>query len=342
MTRLTPFDDELCVMVRSLTGIDAQVTEHETFYTIVVTMPNKSESERKAIDDAVNGRIGLRLTRANYNNFSNGVAEYDVMYYSEYEKLPSEYRGDIHDPGYMEIGKKYCRKLKEVFAIQIMRANAADVVEFCGGGIVETPRTPNGIAKFTFATPNGVFLTGYETDFIITDGNNFEIVKASDFARYYEPKDGGIVEMLNERYGTDIYMRCKKLNEEINELFQVVRNSGAKVLTEFANVVDFVDELADVNIILHHITAICGFTETELLKIATDKINGRDKDPNFARKHPHMEQPDIRTKIAQKAFEVRQLQKSYFNSKDKIILSRCKQEEKELDALLMQYIDPQK
>lgn len=342
MTRLTPFDDELCVMVRSLTGIDAQVTEHETFYTIVVNMPNKSEAERKAIDDAVNGRIGLRLTRANYNNFSNGVAEYDVMYYSEYEKLPSEYRGDIHDPGYMEIGKKYCRKLKEVFAIQIMRENAADVVEFCGGGIVETPRTPNGIAKFTFATPNGVFLTGYETDFIITDGNNFEIVKASDFARDYEPKDGGIVEMLNERYGTDIYMRCKKLNEEINELFQVVRNSGAKVLTEFTNVVDFVDELADVNIILHHITAICGFTETELLKIATDKINGREKDPNFARRHPHAETPDIRTKIAQKAFEVRQLQKSYFNSKDKIILSRCKQEERELDALLMQYIDPQK
>ena len=342
MTRLTPFDDELCVMVRSLTGIDAQVTEHETFYTIDVNMPNKSEAERKAIDDAINGRIGLRLTRANYNNFHNGAAEYDVMYYSEYEKLPSEYRGDIHDPGYMEIGKKYCRKLKEVFAIQIMRENAADVVKFCGGGIVETPRIPNGIAKFTFATPNGVFLTGYETDFIITDGNNFEIVKASDFARDYEPKDGGIVEMLNERYGTDIYMRCKKLNEEINELFQVVRNSGAKVLTEFANVVDFVDELADVNIILHHITAICGFTETELLKIATDKINGRDKDPNFARRHPHAETPDIRTKIAQKAFEVRQLQKSYFNSKDKIILSRCKQEERELDALLMQYIDPQK
>ena len=110
MTKLTPFD-ELCVMVRSLTGIDAQVTEHETFYTIVVNMPNKSEAERKAIDDAINGRIGLRLTRANYNNFHNGAAEYDVMYYSEYEKLPSEYRGDIHDPGYMEVGKMYCRKL---------------------------------------------------------------------------------------------------------------------------------------------------------------------------------------------------------------------------------------
>ena len=342
MTRLTPFDDELCVMVRSLTGIDAKVTEHKEFYAIVVNMPNKSESERKAIDDAVNGRIGLRLTYANYNNFADGVVEYGVMYYSEYEKLPSEYRGDMHDPGYMEVGKKYCRKLKEVFAVQIMRGNVADVVEFCGGGIVETPRTPNGIVKFTFATPNGVFLSGYETDFIITDGNKFEVVKASDFARDYEPKDGGIVEMLNERFGTDIYMRCKKLTEEVNELFQVVRNSGAKVLTEFANVVDFVDELADVNVVLHHIAAITGFTQTELLTIATNKIEGREKDPNFARKHPHTEQPDIRTKIAQKAFEVRQLQKSYFNSKDKIILSRCKQEEKELDALLMQYINPQK
>ena len=113
-------------------------------------------------------------------------------------------------------------------------------------------------------------------------------------------------------------------------------------MTEFASVVDFVDELADVNVVLHHIAAITGFTQTELLKIATNKIEGREKDPNFARKHPHTEQPDIRTKIAQKAFEVRQPQKSYFNSKDKIILSRCKQEEKELDALLMQYIDPQK
>lgn len=342
MTKLTPFDDELCVMIRSLTGKDAQVTEHETFYTIVVNIPNKTEAERKAIDDAISGRIGLRLTRANYVNFHNGIVEYGVMYYSDYEKLPIEFRGDIHEPGYMEVGKQYCRKLKEVFAIQIMRDNAADVVEFCGGGIVQTPRTPNGIVKFTFTTPNGVFITGYETDFIITDGNNFEIVKASEFARDYEPKDGGIVEMLNERFGTDIYMRCKKLNEEINELFQVVRSSGAQVLTEFASVVDFVDELADVNVILHHIASICGFSHDELLKIATDKIKGREKDPDFARRHPHKEMPDIRTKIAQKAFEVRQLQKSYFSSKDKIILARSKQEEKELDALLMQYIDPQK
>lgn len=340
MTRLTPFDDELCVMVRSLTGIDAKVTEHKGFYAIVVNMPNKSESEKKAIDDAVNGRIGLRLTYANYNNFADGVVEYGVMYYSEYEKLPSEYRGDMHEPGYMDVGKKYCRKLKEVFAVQIMRGNAADVVEFCGGGIVETPRTPNGIVKFTFATPNGVFLSGYETDFIITDGNNFEIVKASDFARDYEPKDGGIVEMLNERFGTDIYMRCKKLDEEVNELFQVVRSSGAKVLSELAYNIDFIDELADVAVVLNHIAGIAGFTNAELEKIAIDKIKGREKEPDFARRHPHKERPDIRRDIAQKAMRVRELQKIYSRNRSQEILIKSKEAEKELDELLDIYSTP--
>lgn len=342
MTKLTPFDDELCVMVRSLTGIDAKVTEHKEFYAIVVNMPNKSESERKAIDDAINGRIGLRLTYANYNNFADGVVEYGIMYYSEYEKLPLECRGDIHAPGYSEIGKMYCRKLKEVYVVQILRNNADELVRFCGGGILETPRTPNGIAKFTFATPNGVFVAGYESDYIITDGIQFEIVKSSDFIRDFEPKDGGIVEMLNEKFGTDIYMRCKKLNEEVNELFQVVRSSEAQVLTQLAYKIDFIDELADVAVVLNHIAGIAGFTNAELEKIALDKIKGRENNPDYARRHPHTDTPDIRTKIAQKAFEVRQLQKSYFKSKDKIILGRSKQEERELDAMLMQYIDPQK
>lgn len=344
MTKLTPFDDELCVMVRSLTGKDPDIKENEDNYTMTVDVSGKSYDEIKAIDDAIFGRISPRLKRAGYTQYDAGKIEYDIMYNAEYMQLPIGDRMEMEKPGFIEVGKRYCRKLKEVFAIQFTRENKADVMKFCGNGIVEIPRTPNGLGKFTFANANGVFQQANESDVICSaDGNVFEVMRYSDFVAMYEPKaDNAIIDFLNEKFGTDIYMRCKKLNEEINELFQVVRNSGAKVLTEFANVVDFVDELADVNIILHHITAISGFTETELLKIATDKINGRDKDPNFARRHPHAETPDIRTKIAQKAFEVRQLQKSYFNSKDKIILSRCKQEEKELDALLMQYIDPQK
>lgn len=339
MTKLTPFDSELIVMVRNLTGKEPDVEEKENVYTLTVDMACKSDDEKKAIDDAICGRIYPRLKRANYTRFNAAIIEYDIMYNAEFERLPAELRAEMEMPGFVEVGKRYCRKLKEVFAIQFTRENKADVVEFCGNGIVEIPRNPNALGKFTFANANGVFQQANESDVICTvDGNVFEVMRYSDFVAMYEPKDdNAVIDFLNEKFGTDIYMRCKKLNEEVNELFQVVRSSGAKVLTELAYNIDFIDELADVAVVLNHIAGIAGFTNAELQKIALDKIKGRENNPDFARRHPHTDTPDIRTKIAQKAFEVRQLQKSYFNSKDKIILSRCKQEEKELDALLMQY-----
>lgn len=344
MTKLTPFDSELIVMVRNLTGKEPGVVEKENVYTLTVDMAGKSDDDKKAIDDAICGRIYPRLKRAGYTQYEAGNIEYDIMYNAEFEQLPVEFRAEMETPGFVEVGKRYCRKLKEVFAIQFTRENKADVVEFCGNGIVEIPRTPNGLGKFTFANANGVFQQANESDVICTvDGNVFEVIRYSDFVALYEPKDdNAIIDFLNEKFGTDIYMRCKKLNEEVNELFQVVRSSGAQVLTELAYNIDFIDELADVAVVLNHIAGIAGFTNAELEKIALDKIKGRENNPDFARRHPHTDTPDIRTKIAQKAFEVRQLQKAYFKSRDKIILERSKHEERELDAMLMQYIDPQK
>lgn len=344
MTKLTPFDSELIVMVRNLTGKEPGVVEKENVYTLTVDMAGKSDDEKKAIDDAICGRIYPRLNRANYTRFNAAIIEYDIMYNAEFERLPAELRAEMEKPGFVEVGKRYCRKLKEVFAIQFTRENKADVVEFCGNGIVEIPRNPNALGKFTFANANGVFQQANESDVICTvDGNVFEVMRYSDFVAMYEPKDdNAVIDFLNEKFGTDIYMRCKKLNEEVNELFQVVRSSGAKVLTELAHNIDFIDELADVAVVLNHIAGIAGFTNAELEKIALDKIKGRENNPDYARRHPHTDTPDIRTKIAQKAFEVRQLQKAYFESRDKSILIRSKQEERELDAMLMQYIDPQK
>lgn len=344
MSKLTPFDSELIVMVRNLTGKEPGVVEKENVYTLTVEIAGKSDDEKKAIDDAINGRIYPRLKRADYTHYKGDIIEYDIMYNAEFEQLPVELRAEMETPGFVEVGKRYCRKLKEVFAIQFTRENKADVVEFCGNGIVEIPRTPNALGKFTFANANGVFQQANESDVICTvDGNVFEVMRYSDFVAMYEPKDdNAVIDFLNEKFGTDIYMRCKKLSEEVNELFQVVRSSGAQVLTQLAYNIDFIDELADVAVVLNHIAGIAGFTNAELEKIALDKIKGRENNPDYARRHPHTDTPDIRTKIAQKAFEVRQLQKSYFKSKDKIILARSKQEERELDAMLMQYIDPQK
>ena len=83
-------------------------------------------------------------------------------------------------------------------------------------------------------------------------------------------------------------------------------------MTQLAYKIDFIDELADVAVVLNHIAGIAGFTNAELEKIALDKIKGRENNPDYARRHPHTDTPDIRTKIAQKAFEVRQTSKGIY------------------------------
>ena len=342
MTKLTPFDSELIVMVRNLTGKEPGVVEKENVYTLTVDVAGKSDDEKRAIDDAVCGRIYPRLKRAGYTRYDAGIIEYDIMYNAEFEQLPAELRAEMETPGFVEVGKRYCRKLKEVFAIKFTRENKADVLEFCGNGIVEIPRTPNGLGKFTFANANGVFQQVNESDVICTvDGNVFEVMRYSDFVAMYEPKDdNNVIDFLNKKFGTDIRMRCKKLNEEVNELFEVVRSSGAQILTDIGHNIDFIDELADVAVVLNHIAGIAGFTNKELEQIAIDKINGREIDPDFARSHPHKHRPDIRRDIAQKAMEVRELQKIYFRNRSQEILAKSKKAEKELDELLDKYNTP--
>ena len=294
MTKLTPFDSELIVMVRNLTGKDPDIKENEDNYTMTVDVSGKSNDEKKAIDDAICGRIYPRLILAGYTQYEAGKIEYGIMYNADFENIPAEYRGDMETPGYMNVGKRFCRQIKEVFAILVDRQYVKELVEFCGNGIVEIPRTPHGALKFTFANANGIFQTAYEMQFICTtDGKNFEILGNSEFARMYEPKGENIPDFLNEKFGTDIYMRCKKLNEEVNELFDVVKRSGVQVLTNLEHNIDFIDELADVSIVLNHIAALAGFTNAELEKLAFDKIQNREIDPDFARQHPHAETADI-------------------------------------------------
>ena len=52
---------------------------------------------------------------------------------------------------------------------------------------------------------------------------------------------------------------------------------------------DFIDELADLNAVLFHIAGILGLSQDTLLSMAADKVVGREKDPNYRRKHPHVE-----------------------------------------------------
>lgn len=95
-----------------------------------------------------------------------------------------------------------------------------------------------------------------------------------------------ILEMFNEKYGTSVNRRLVKLHEEFGELMEA---ADKDIFRNKENLDDFVDELADINIVLYHIAGILGFTQEQLFEMAVDKIVGREKDPNYKRKHPHVE-----------------------------------------------------
>lgn len=95
-----------------------------------------------------------------------------------------------------------------------------------------------------------------------------------------------ILSMFNAKFGTSVDLRLVKLREEFVELMEA---SEKDIFKNKENLDDFVDELADLNAVVFHITGILGLTQDELLSMAADKVVGREKDPNYKRKHPHVE-----------------------------------------------------
>ena len=99
-----------------------------------------------------------------------------------------------------------------------------------------------------------------------------------------------ILAKFNEKFGTSVDLRMRKLEEEFNELKEA---HEADPFKNDGNLSDFIDELADLNAVLFHIAGILGLTQDELLDMAVDKVVGREKDPNYKRKHPHIKKNEI-------------------------------------------------
>ena len=95
-----------------------------------------------------------------------------------------------------------------------------------------------------------------------------------------------ILKLFNEKFGTSVDLRMRKLEEEFNELKEA---HEADPFKNDGNLSDFIDELADLNAVLFHITGIFGLTQDMLLKMAVDKVICREKDQNYKRKHPLVE-----------------------------------------------------
>lgn len=189
MTKLTPWDAELCVMIRSLTGQDPEIAERDDCYKVIVDCSGKTVGEKKAIDDAICGRLFGRLKCANYTHLDKaGIAEYFIMYSDEYEKLPVELRSNVRPANPLR-GNKYCLRIKEISAVQARRDNVDDVIAFCGNASVQIPRRPGGVATFSFIDANGMIRQVMEGDYIaLNDRGSFDIILKDDFERDYEPK----------------------------------------------------------------------------------------------------------------------------------------------------------
>ena len=148
--------------------------------------------------------------------------------------------------------------------------------------------------------PEGYFIV------LMPDGK-FAKMDAQTFMANFEEKDTNtagltfdekrLFEKMNKLFGKDLKRRFGKLSEEYDELFEAIeRGSQRREITKSEcceirvvpdRMSEVIDELADMNAVLFHIAALLGYSQKELLEMAATKIEGRQIDPNFMRKHPH-------------------------------------------------------
>lgn len=297
-SKLTPFDMETVLMVKSVTGHEPEITEKAELFEMRMYVDDRNEYIVEAAIDAVIGRYGMRVRAVEHIReeiFLRG-ATFFIEYEKGLENLPNEVRADMREPN-EKAGYLYCRRLLEVRAVPVTRDNIERLIDFTGGGTMEIPRTPGGLAVYSFPTENGVMLDVPEGNFIVLapDGK-FGKMDMQTFMANFEEKDANtagltfdekrLFEKMNKLFGKNFQMRFLKLTEEYHELFVVADDMLVNgIIPE--NTSEIIDELADLNAVLFHIAALFGYSQKELQEMAYTKIAGREKNPEFMRKHPH-------------------------------------------------------
>lgn len=296
---LSPFVCDMCAMIEDITKQEIEVTASDTSIRLSWAQNGSDgndtpEAQRiEALKQAIRGRLGDRFIEFFY---ADGIQSVYMKY--DPEEYPEEMRTRLVGPD-ATAGTRYCRTLLEVDAIQVRRDNLDDLLRFTGGGIIQIPRTPGGLAVYSFPTENGVMLDVPEGNFIVLapDGK-FGKMDMQTFMANFEEKDANtagltfdekrLFEKMNKLFGKNFQMRFLKLTEEYHELFVVADDMLVNgIIPE--NTSEIIDELADLNAVLFHIAALFGYSQKELQEMAYKKIAGREKNPDFMRKHPHTE-----------------------------------------------------
>lgn len=299
-SKLTPFDAETILMIENVTGHKPDVTEKEDCIEIKMYVDDKEEYIVKAAIDAVVGRYGMRIRMVKHIReevFLRG-AIFMVDYEKGAENFPQEVRTYFREPN-EKAGYLYCRRLLEIRALPVSRDDLERLNDFTGGGTMKIPRTPGGVAIYSFPTENGVIMDVPEGWAIVRfpDGrfgkmdsktfiDNFEGKEENDAVLTYSEKR--LFEKMNKLFGRNFQNRFSKLTEEYHELFVAADDMLVNgIMPE--NTSDIVDELADLNAVLFHIAALFGYSQQDLREMAYHKIEGREKDPQYMRKHPHIQ-----------------------------------------------------
>ena len=108
--------------------------------------------------------------------------------------------------------------------------------------------------------------------------------KGAKFANKSKSKtEKDFLKFFNQKYGTEIVSRLEKLSEECQEL-----NDAITGFTMGDNgMVEIKDEMSDVLAVITHICDIIGTDTRQLLAEALDKVQGREKNPDYKRTYPH-------------------------------------------------------
>lgn len=265
--RFIPFDAETFLMIEDVTGTEPEVTEKENYFELKMYAPDKEERIIEAAIYAVQGRYGKRIKDVRTIKEQNLLR--GAIFFVEYEKgagnLPNELRTNLGMPD-ETAGDIYCRRLLEVRALPVKRDNWEKLQIFTGGGTMQIPRTPGGLAVYSFPTENGVMLDVPEGNFIVlTPDGKFGKMDMKTFMANFEEKDANtagltfdekrLFEKMNKLFGKNFQMRFLKLTEEYNELFVVADDMLVNgIIPE--NTSEIIDELADLNAVLFHIAAL--------------------------------------------------------------------------------------
>lgn len=188
MQRLTPFDNEACVMLESLTEREVVATEMDDNFTIHAFYNKHNNPDYvSAIIDAARGRFGERFIEVN-DEPEREMLKFTIAY--DTHQLPM-LAGDLQtgNPN-PEFGTIYCHQLEEISAVQVTRRNNERLQQFVGGGQMAIERRPDGKAWFSFLN-NGTFIDVPEYSYIVKRENasHFEIWPEDKFKKEWEPKN---------------------------------------------------------------------------------------------------------------------------------------------------------